>query len=246
LYLLRLISAADLLKTQQPVKYFLKFLVFLVLLTACEGEGIERRQNGSAYFPLQKGIFQVYSVHEIRYHVGESPLALNYEIRAEVTDSFPSGVGQYTYVIHRSIRETEADAWQPLDTWSVRKDEQAVVVAEGNTAYVKIRFPLSGEQMWDGNMFNAIGPDDYSFRDLELPAEVNGMTFERTITIEQERNEDRIVFRDERTEVYAAEVGLVFKEFIQLNYCTADACLGQQKVDHGTEMQMLIKEYGKR
>jgi len=201
--------------------------------------------SDSAYFPLQKGIYHVYTVHEIRYHSAGEPVVLNYELMSEVVDSFPSANGQYTYVIHRYRRAEESGLWEPLDTWSARVDQKEVIVSEGNTPFVKIMFPVNTSTRWDGNALNAIGSDTYTFIDIHQPLEIGGMNFEKTVTVEQERNEDVIVFWDERVEVYALEVGLVYKEITQLNYCTDDACLGQQKIDEGIKMKVAIKEYGK-
>jgi hypothetical protein len=242
--LLRLNSGADLLKSPQPLKYFANFLVFLALLVGCEAEHSLVTNAGAAYFPLQTGVFQVYTVHEIIYSASEAPQESNYELMTEVTDSFPSANG-LTYVIHRRTRQNDTDAWQALDTWSVRKDDREIIVSEGNSAFVKMKFPLHEENVWDGNVFNSLGRDDYAWKEIAKPAAFNGMTFEKTLTVEQEDNEDPIVFRDERKEVYAMDIGLVYKEIIQLNYCTADACLGQQKIDHGQEVTMVIREYGK-
>jgi hypothetical protein len=50
---------------------------------------------------------------------------------------------------------------------------------------------------------------------------------------------------DERRNVYALNVGLVYREIIQLNYCTDDTCLGQQIIEDGMEMKVAIKQYGK-
>jgi hypothetical protein len=248
LSLLRLDLVADLLKSRETLKYLTRFLVFLTLLTSCEGEKITTSVREAAYFPLEKGIFQEYSVHEVIYRPGEDPEELDYEMRTEVVDSFPSSSAQdqYVYVVHRSVRHDEGELWQPLDTWSVRKDEREIVVAEGNVAFVKMRFPLSPENTWDANVLNTMDEDEYALRDIHKRAEVNGISFEKTITVEQEANDDRIVFRDERKERYALGVGLVFREVIQLHYCTANDCLGQQHVDYGTEVQMSITDYGKR
>jgi hypothetical protein len=71
------------------------------------------------------------------------------------------------------------------------------------------------------------------------------MRFDNTFTVEQEQNEDFFVFNDERREVYARDIGLVYKKVVQLGYCTDDHCLGQQKIDHGFEMKLVIKQYGK-
>lgn len=244
--MLRLKSAADLLKTQQSLKFFINFLMFLTLLIACEGEERLILNTGSAYFPVQKGIFQVYSVEEVRYNASEAPMTLAYELMAQVVDSFPSGKNQYTYVIHRSTRESDEHLWEALDTWSVRKNGSDIIVSEGNTAYVKIKSPLTVENVWDGNAFNSFGADQYVLKEIDKPLELNGISFSKTLTVEQEYNDDPIVFRDERKEIYARDAGLVYKEIVQLYYCTDDSCLGQQKIDHGIETKMVILEYGKR
>ena len=110
---------------------------------------------------------------------------------------------------------------------------------------MKIRFPLKNENTWNGNVFNSIGEDEYILRDIDQPLELNGNSFANTITVEQEYNDDDIVFRDERKEIYGRDAGLVYKEIIQLHYCTDNSCLGQQQIDHGIEMKMVIREYGK-
>lgn len=220
--------------------------MFLSLFVSCEADEEVSFRHGTEYFALKKGVFQVYSVNEVHYSAATEPLEINYELRAEVTDSFPSNAGGYTYVIHRSKRVSDTESWQALDTWSVRPEISEVIVTEGNTPYVKVKLPLTPDNVWNGNELNAQGEDQYRYSDIARPLELDGMTFENTITVEQENNEDPIVFRDQRKEVYARNVGLVYKEVVQLNYCTDDACLGQKQVDHGVEMRMTIKDYGKQ
>ena len=166
-------------------------------------------------------------------------------MKTEMTDSFPSGDGTYTYVIHRSIRSSPEDSWQPLDIWSARRDRHDLIVTEGNTPYIKIKAPYLNQMAWNGNAYNNLGEDEYVLQEVDVPRQFNGISFEKTLMIDQERNGDLIVFTDQREEIYAADAGLVYKKVIQLHYCTDDACLGQQKVDEGMEMTMVIKEYGK-
>jgi len=217
----------------------------LVVVASCEGDDEPSKDSRADYLPLQTGAFQIYSVEETLHSIGSDPLTLHYEIRTQVVDSFPSGNSQYTYVVHRSRRDSGSDQWQPLDTWSARQEDNQWVVTESNVPYVKIKYPLTLQNAWNGNVFNSRGFDEYAYTDIGKKMEFNGIPFESTLTVEQEMNDDVIVFRDERKEIYALRVGLVYKEIVQLNYCTADACLGQQKVDHGVEMKMTISAYGK-
>jgi hypothetical protein len=222
----------------------MKFLALCALFTGCGDDGSVPRDAGYAYFPLKKGIFQVYSVNEIHYTAIALPDTSDYELMMEVADSFPGPEG-YTYVIVRSRRSAASDPWTMLDTWSARKTDTRVIVSEGNTPFVKIIFPPSPGTRWNGNVFNTLGDDEYELKDPDRPAEVNGMTFEKTLTVEQEQNEDLIVFNDQRSEIYARDVGLIYRDIRQLSYCTEDACLGQQKIDNGIEIKLRIKEYGK-
>ena len=228
------------------MKYFLSFFLFSGVLSSCEpDEGISLRR-GAEYFTFLTGTFQVYDVTETRYSLSEDPVQVSYQLRAEVVDSFPTINNLYTYVIRREKRATASDPWQPVDTWSAREENGQIIVSEGNTPYVKFSSPLAAENVWDGNAYNTLGEDQYRYTGIAIPMDLNGMTFDNTITVEQEDNEDAIVFRDERKEVYALHLGLVYKELIQLNYCTDDVCLGQQRIDQGIEIRMVIKDYGKQ
>jgi hypothetical protein len=227
------------------LKLFVKFLLFSALFWGCDTEKPLPVDTGAAYFPLGTRVYQIYTVDEVVYSPDMEPQVSAYQLRAEVVDSFPSGEGGYTYVIHRSKRATDADPWEALDTWSARSDGREAVVAEGNRSFVKLTFPLQLGSRWNGNTFNSLGADEYQVTEFDRAMELDGILFDKTVTVEQENNEDLIVFTDERREVYASEVGLVFKEVRQLHYCTEDHCLGQQKIDHGMELKMVIKQYGK-
>jgi hypothetical protein len=73
-----------------------------------------------------------------------------------------------------------------------------------------------------------------------------GTTFDKTLTVQQENNDDIIVFEDRREEVYARGAGLIQKTITQLHYCTADDCRGQMIIESGTVYKQEIIEYGTR
>jgi hypothetical protein len=57
----------------------------------------------------------------------------------------------------------------------------------------------------------------------------------------------KVDYKDERTEIYARHVGLIYRKAIQLTYCTdEDVCIiGSQEILQGTEYFQTLKEYGK-
>jgi hypothetical protein len=229
------------------VKHFLKYFIALALLTtACDPEDSKPTDSGLAYFPLQTGNFYVYDVEETVYSEVAPTKNLQYQLKIEVTDSFPNTEGGYTYVLNRTKRTDANEAWVDLDTWSVRSNDREVILNEGNISFVRISFPIVSGKKWDGNKYNNQDKDEYLINEIgEIGKsfESSGTTYENTFTVVQEDNEDFIVFLDKRQEVYAKNIGLVYKETTQLNYCTSNDCIGQQKVKSGVIYKQNLNQY---
>lgn len=227
------------------MKHFLNFLLLLALLAGCDADKPQPVDSGSDYFPLETGSYRIYSVEEVRYASGSEPQTEHYELMTQIADSFPAPDQALTYVIFRSKRADDSQPWEVVDTWSARKDNVHAIMSEGNTPFVKLSFPVRNGGRWDGNEYNTLGEDVYDLKNVGQSMELNGLIFENTATVEQEVNDDPIVFRDERTEIYARGVGVISRQIVQLHYCTDDLCLGQQVVIDGLELDMKIKDYGK-
>jgi hypothetical protein len=72
----------------------------------------------------------------------------------------------------------------------------------------------------------------------------NGYQAVNTITVTQNVYDDIPTGKDQRSEIYAKDVGLVYKEIVQLKYCTSGSCLGQQFVEKGVILNQSIKSNG--
>jgi hypothetical protein len=234
------------------LKLFLKYFsyCFGIVLTlwsfsSCDPDENKPKSIGLEYFPLQKGFYQVYDVGMTQYSQGSSPVTENFEMKLEVVDSFASTSSEITYVIHRSVRTPPATNWSVLDTWSARKNDRELVVSEGNISYLKLLFPIREGSKWDGNTYNTQGTDEFELTDVDTPYQLEGgTTFDNTVTVVQENNEDFILFLDQRKEVYAKDAGLIYKEIIRVHYCEEDNCRGQQIVEDGIEYRQSLKESG--
>ena len=60
----------------------------------------------------------------------------------------------------------------------------------------------------------------------------------------QEDNDDFTVNLIRRFEIYGQDIGLVYKEEIDLRYCTEQECIGQQIIESGQELRQSLLEYG--
>jgi hypothetical protein len=236
-------------------RYFVAAVPLLTILGSCVDDGEVMLENDAAYYPLRTGIYQIYDVKETRIDQVKT-IELTYQLRTEVTDSFPNQHGGYTYIITRSTRNTPALPWSPLDTWSARADDKNLIVNEQNIPFVKLAFPLAGGKSWNGNAFNVLGGkekcgttqetcDIYRIEDVMEDFEASdGLSFAETVTVVQNNETDVIVSQDVRKEIYALNAGLVYKESTVLEYCSIGPCLGKQQVENGFIYRQVINEYG--
>ena len=132
---------------------------------------------------------------------------------------------------------------------SSRSTFRTIVANEGNTAYVKLTFPMQEGLTWDGNSLNDLEPDSYEIRMLNHPFKVDSITFANTVHVFQADLLDpaKISADDYRVEVYADSIGLVFKEIIQKEYCdySAGGPCSEPTVLTGFEYEQKLIEFGK-
>lgn len=196
------------------------------------------------YFPLQTGFYQVYDVVEKVYENGPVADVFVYQLKTEVVDSFANQEGGYTFVIHRSKRTTVNDPWQFQEAWSARLNSYQAISTEGNISFVRIGFPATINKEWNGNAMNSLEEDSYLIESVGKPYELTtNISFDDALVINQQ-DELNALKRDQREEVYARNVGLIYKKSDVLNYCDDASCFGQQIIKDGVEYVQVLNEYG--
>lgn len=220
-----------------------------MVLSGC-GEDESPRHDDVEYFPLRTGFYQVYSVEENVYSELSPPESFVYELKTEVVDSFPNQEDGFTFVIYRSIRATENDPWEFQVAWSARTNAYQAVLTEESISFVRIAFPAFKNKEWNANSLNTIGEDSYVIENAGGSYTLDtDLEFQDVLVINQEDELNELV-RNEREEVYARNVGLIYKKSIVVNYCDQDPpppnppCFGQEIIKDGVEYRQVLKEYG--
>ncbi len=219
------------------------WLICTVCMAACTRD-FEPEPNPD-YFPLAKGRFWEYAVQETRYAALTAPVTDSYRLRIVVTDSILSAEGGYLYVLYRFVRHDSDTSWQYLNTWSARKYAGYALVAEGNTLYAKLAFPVHVNRLWNGNLFNHLAEDTYRITQLISEEELTtGLLVKDIVEIEQENVTNNLTYRDVRKEWYAHNVGLVRKQSEVWNYrCNGGTCTGE--IESGYAWQQTLITFGR-
>ena len=214
-----------------------------MLFQSC-GEDDPVKGSDQEYFPLQTGFYQVYDVVKKEYKNQALPDISMYELKTEVVDSFANLDGGFTFVIHRSVRSMETDPWQFREAWSARTNSYQAISTEGNISFVSIGFPAIRNKEWNGNALNTLVADSYQIGDIGKPYELpTGDSYNDAMVIIQQDEENELK-RDQREEVYARGVGLIYKRSDVIDYCDDSSCFGQKIIRDGVEYLQVLKEHG--
>lgn len=204
-----------------------KFLILIALLAlffqGCEeSEAPNIDLSGSGYYPLEVGNFWTYQMEQIDYLVLGNDTS-SYQLRELISDSLVSASGEVTYLISRQLWEETSQQWLTDSIWSVRKNSQLVVVTENGRPFVKLVFPVTVGESWDGNAFNNQGFQQFNYGALE-PDEIESILLDQDTSVVAKTilNDqiDPIVGTDQRSEIYVNGIGLVQKDLYVINLCT--------------------------
>ena len=209
--------------------HVLFILLPLLLLASCETKIEENNLDfGYNYFPLEVGKTWIYQLDSTVFDttgMGTVVSSSTTFSKETIVEKFTGADGNEVYRIERSERKTDTDPWKVKDVWSAELETQKAIRTEENFRFVKMIFPLLGNEIWDGNQYidkstNIILAGEtveifknweYEVISISEPEQIGDFAFEEVTTISQADSENLIELRFSR-EKYAKGVGLVYKE----------------------------------
>lgn len=223
------------------------FLCLVYLLTACDTNdaNLDLVPLGTDYFPINIGHFVAYNVKETNYFLNEPrKIEATYQLKEVVKESYLDLAKNTTYRIERYKRNNGRDNWVLLNVWTARIDYLAAVKTEENIPFIKLVFPFERAKKWNANTLNTLNADDYEMKDLGKTYSFAGKNYSETVTVSQ-NIDSTFVSKDVRTEIFAKNVGMIYKKSDVLIYCQSDNCRGKSEIERGKVLEMSIFDYGK-
>ncbi len=219
---------------------YLILFSLLAGLWACENSTLEPDPNrlGFQFFPLSMDYQPIYEVEEINYRNDGSIDTTYYQLIDEFTDS--TNTGQTIRLQGYRYKENSNGDREVLHTIQLSRNNLIAIQSLGNEQEVKLSFPVSEAKEWNGTP-SEFEEDSYTYFKVFQPYELGDTTFNSTVEVIQEDNQDSVTVYDQRIEVYAANIGLIYKISSQLEFCRDTECLGLQQIEFGKTIRMRRK-----
>ncbi len=186
----------------------------------------EKPDLGEAYYPTTIGKYIVYDVDSIIYdEFLYDSTHYKYQIKEKIESEYTDIQGRPALKLVRYIKKFNAVIsytampWSIKDVWQVNVTSKNIEVVEENIRFVKLIFAVKEGKTWDGNSTNTLGQWDYKYSYVDNAENINGTNFDK-VTLVTQKNFPTLISRDYYVEKYAKNVGLVYREIINLDFDT--------------------------
>lgn len=214
-----------------------------VLFSACQTDDVVRVAD-TAYYPVEKGRFWVYEVSEEVFSLTNKPETRHYWIKESIGNMIEDDHYNRFYQLVRYKKNTLSEDWKADSVWLIRPLPDKLIRIENNVSFTKLIFPAEEGSEWNTNALNTAEPQELKYVKVGGSYQLNETTlYPRTLKVSTV-NDSTALTMDRKTDVYALEKGLIYKEVISLTYCQKSECIGAGIIDFGKKTFWTLKETG--
>ena len=192
------------------MKKYLLLSICISLYVSCTKENTNEPFTTNfyyQYFPTDSGIIRYYQADSIFWDANNQAAldTVSYEIKEVIAGNYIDNQNQVCQRIER-FRKDNNNNWV---IWKVLSDKRSQFNAErfiDNIRFVKLKFPLSVNEKWNGNALNTIDPQYYKITQLNEP----NQGFDSVCVVLQDDYIDatRQFYGIEK---YASRVGMIYR-----------------------------------
>lgn len=235
-------------------------LFALALLFACKKNTITNFDLGQSYYPTTIGAWQSYAVEEYHWSDVTSPPTIDsffYELKENIESEY-LGVDSSTHFRIVQSRKTDSTQWVVNNVFSLQKTAYNITKVENDLKFVKLIFPPKANATWQGHHYISTQDEptieyldnnkykwQYTYTAIDEQKNIGEFQFDSCITIVQ-IDEENLFEKKYSKEVYAKNIGLVYKEIAILSTQQAPASVPfEERTDKGFVKKYTITAYGK-
>lgn len=192
--------------------------IAMVIGSSCRKNELDPEpvQLGYNYFPTDSGATWVYRVDSIVYDAFVQSGTIDtmvYWVKHVIEGEFTDASGVVNQKISRYIKSDTSLPFKFSINFSMKVSDFRAQVNDSTGTFVKMVFPPSLYQYWNGNAFNSRNDEEYQIIEKKAKDIVAGVVYDSTIYI-LHRDEDFQIQRRYGMEKYAVNIGLIHKRVI--------------------------------
>lgn len=206
------------------VKLFFSFIIAIGMVS-CKEDVQTLPFMGYDYFPDSVGHYVIYRVDSIwtddAFNRKDTFL---FKLKERIESKFIDDEGRPSQRLERFKRDLDSMPFlfsNISDVWFATRTATRAEKVEENVRYVKLIFPVNNDETWNGNAFNTEEDFgiDYKFMNVNEPFTdtLTGIAFDSTVTVLQIERILPVSLSLYSLEVYANNIGLVYKHFYSLD-----------------------------
>ncbi|MFT3827312.1 MAG: hypothetical protein QM731_25515 [Chitinophagaceae bacterium] len=221
-------------------------LISLIGAVSC-GKSTDTYNTASAtdyYMPLQVGKYIIYRLDTLKFINNQKDTIVSSQAKDLVAEAITDNLGRPAWRIvryGRPLNSTDDNAWTPINTFTATYADHKLEFVEDNLRFVKLHEPFREGYSWLGNSYLPYTPYgaqydfsndediqkwNYTFEELNASVDINGKTYDSTVTVTQIADSNNvpivypqgIAYNNYWVEKYAKNIGLVYKQVIMWEY----------------------------
>ncbi|HEY0677037.1 MAG TPA: hypothetical protein VGD17_02080 [Chitinophagaceae bacterium] len=229
-----------------------------LLLTQCNKKDDFTSEPVEDYLQLQVGKYVIYRLDSMKFENLDT-LKSSYQAKDEIDGQMTDNLGRPSWRVVRYLRDVAGtQAWIPSVTYMVTSVKGTVEVIENNFRYLKLKEPINEGFSWKGNTYISLyssDPDwdfrylddwDYLYENVGADFTTLAGSIPNTITVNQ-RDEvlgiptDPMGYSEQNSsiEVYGKGIGLIYKNFLHMQYQPASGGNPPYRIGYGIKMNMI-------
>lgn len=209
------------------------------------------------YYPLKVGKYITYSLDSTVFvNFGTVKQVHSYQVRLTIDALITDNLGRPAYRIIRYIRPTSTAPWVADNTFMAVVTESSVEFIENNMRFLKMKAPVRNGFSWKGNTYidtYSLNSDvkylddwDYTYDSLDMKITLGALTIDSTLKVAQ-RDEvignpsDAASYSEINygAEKYAKGLGLIYRNFLHIEYQPPRPGVGAYSQGYGVKMTMI-------
>ena len=188
------------------------------LVSSCEKINSNKIYYGYDYFPIEVSKWTTYDVCEIEWNEFTSEIdTTNYQLKELSESEFIDNSGRKSIRIERYIK-TDTSDWVLNNVWTKCITNTNAEKNEENIRFVKMKFPIDINTHWNGNEYNNLQEQIYSYKNVNNQYTINNNLYDSTVTVVNQDDYIPLYSKDFETEVFAKNIGLIYKKQIHTRF----------------------------